>query len=100
MTDFDSSTVKGVLFDLDGVLYVGDQVINGASETLRALRDRQVPYRFITNTSTRSASDVADKLASMGFNIAGQEIFSAVTATRDYLRQQGSPSVHLLIRED
>ena len=99
MTDFDTSPVNGVLFDLDGVLYVGDQVINGASETLRALRDRQIPYRFITNTSTRSASDVADKLASMGFNIAGQEIFSAVTATRDYLRQKGSPSVHLLIRE-
>lgn len=91
--------IKGILFDLDGVLYVGEQPIEGAQVTLERLKRNDIPCRFITNTSTRTAHDVADKLRAMGFDIKDEEIFSAVSATRDYLRQHGAPSVHLLIRE-
>ncbi len=91
--------VSAILFDLDGVLYVGDQVIEGAAETLNYCRAKHLPFRFITNTSTRTAADVADKLNAMGMNINVEEIFSAVTATRQFLLQQNNPSVHLLIRE-
>lgn len=91
--------LKGVLFDLDGVLYVGNEMIPGATDTLRYLNEKKIPYRFITNTSTRTAAGVASKLRDMGFDIKDSEIFSAVSATRNYLRQQGKPSVHLLIRE-
>jgi len=91
--------VRGVLFDLDGVLYVGDELIEGAADALGYCRDRCVPCRFITNTSTKTVADVGAKLTGLGLDIKTEEIFSAVSATRDYLRQQGSPSVHLLIRE-
>ncbi|MBT8146530.1 MAG: TIGR01458 family HAD-type hydrolase [Gammaproteobacteria bacterium] len=91
--------ISGILFDLDGVLYVGNQAIEGAIATLSWLRERQIPFRFITNTSTRSAADVAGKLNSMGFTIDADDIFSAVTATREFLLKHGSPSVHLLVRE-
>ena len=93
------SGIKGILFDLDGVLYIGDEVIDGAQDALHFLKRNAIPSRFITNTSTKTATDVAEKLKSMGFAIEDEEIFSAVNATRDYLRKQGAPSVHLLIRE-
>jgi len=92
-------SINAILFDLDGVLYVGDQVIEGAVETLEYCRSSNIPFRFITNTSTRTAADVADKLNAMGMTIAADEIFSAVTATRNFLLTKGKPTVHLLIRE-
>lgn len=91
--------IRGALFDLDGVLYVGDQPIPGAKQALATLREHALPCRFVTNTSTRTTGDIAAKLDDMGFAIDEGEIFSAVTATRDFLTAQGSPSVHLLIRD-
>ncbi|MEZ5489422.1 MAG: TIGR01458 family HAD-type hydrolase [Gammaproteobacteria bacterium] len=99
LTNLEPETVKGILFDLDGVLYVGDRAITGARETLQWLKDRDIPFRFITNTSTRTAADLADKLRNMGFDIEAGQIFSAVSATRDYLARAGTPSLHLLIRD-
>lgn len=92
-------TIRAILFDLDGVLYVGDKVLPGAAETLDYCRAQNLPFRFITNTSTRTAADVADKLNAMGMAIHVYEIFSAVTATRQFLLDKGKPAVHLLIRE-
>jgi len=99
MATLEKDQIKGILFDLDGVLYVGNQVIEGAGDTLAWLQEQHIPFRFITNTSTRTTADVARKLRGMGFAIDASHIFSAVSATRDFLGQQGSPSVHLLIRE-
>lgn len=91
--------IKGILFDLDGVLYVGDQVIAGANETLDYCRSYHLPFRFITNTSTRTAADVANKLIRLGIEVNEDEIFSAVSATREFLLARGNPSVNLLIRD-
>lgn len=99
MVDDVKPDIRGVLFDLDGVLYVGEKVIDGSRETLEFLQQRNISYRFITNTSTRTASDVANKLQDLGFDIQAEDIFSAVTATREFLAQQGSPSIHLLTRD-
>lgn len=91
--------IKGILFDLDGVLYIGDQVIAGANETLDYCRSYHLPFRFITNTSTRTAADVANKLIRLGIEVREAEIFSAVSATREFLLSRGNPSVNLLIRD-
>ena len=99
MSKLKLENLGGILFDLDGVLYVGDQAIEGASNTLGWLQEQQIPFRFITNTSTRSAREVAKKLYTMGFDVDAGKIFSAVTATRDFLRKHGKPSVHLLVRD-
>jgi HAD superfamily hydrolase (TIGR01458 family) len=93
------SNIKGILFDLDGVLYVGGQAIEGAQDTLMQLKRQNIPCRFITNTSTRTAVNVASKLQAMGFSIELEEIFSAVSATRKFLLEKGAPSVHLLVQE-
>ncbi len=95
----DFSNIKGILFDLDGVLYIGDQVVAGAQDTLLRLKQQGILYRFITNTSTKTAASVADKLKTMGFSIEIEEIFSAVSATCSFLLTKGAPSVHLLIQE-
>ena len=44
--------MKGVLFDLDGVFYVEQQLIPGGIACLDWLREQGIPYRFVTNNTT------------------------------------------------
>jgi len=96
-----NDSIQGLLIDLDGVLYIGDEAVPGARETLETLRERGVARRFVTNTTTRTAAEVVEKLQNLGFDVEPEEVFSAVSATRIFLRNQGDgrPKVHLLVRE-
>lgn len=92
--------VAGLMIDLDGVLYVGDRPVAGAREALEAITAAGIPCRFLTNTTTRSAAAVADKLHGLGFPIEDASIFSAVSATLGYLRDQPEPpSIHPVVRD-
>jgi ribonucleotide monophosphatase NagD (HAD superfamily) len=46
------ATIKGILFDLDGVLYVGSNAIEGAAVAVEKIRASGMPCRFVTNTSS------------------------------------------------
>ena len=89
----------GLLFDLDGVLYVGKEVIPGAIETVAKLRE-QFTCRFITNTSTLSLASLQRKINALGFDIAHEEIISAPQAALRHLEQQADPNCRLLLAED
>lgn len=91
---------KGLLFDLDGVLYIGSQPIEGAVEAVAKIRSSGMPCRFITNTSTLSLGSLAGKMNALGFDIPPQEIISAPQAAVRYLRELGSPICRLLLAED
>lgn len=90
--------IRGLLIDLDGVLYVGDHAIDGAAEAIANLRDRGLPLRFVTNTTSKPVSALQQKLQELGFAIGADEIVSAPTAAHHYLRQQGW-SCHLVMNE-
>lgn len=91
---------KGLLFDLDGVLYVGSQPIPGAAEAVARLRASGLPCRFITNTSTLSLASLTQKIQALGFDIPASEIISAPQAAVRYLRELKAPSCGLLLAED
>ena len=91
--------IEAMLLDMDGVFYVGDEVFKGAAETLRALQNNQIPYRFITNTTTKTRRELLGKLEKLGLTASEDQIFTAVTATVDFLKQYGTPSCHLLVSE-
>ena len=44
------------LFDLDGTIYLGDQLLPGARRLIEALRERGLPVRFLSNNPTRTLS--------------------------------------------
>ena len=92
-------TLEGLVLDMDGVFYVGDKLLDGATETLQALREKDLPFRFITNTTTRSPDELVEKLERLGLDAHRDEIFIAVSATVEYLQQRGKPSVYLLVRD-
>lgn len=94
------SDIKAVLFDLDGVLYVGNHAIDGAVETVNALRDAGLAIRFVTNTSTMSVASIQQKLNLLGFNAVQTEVMSAPQATIAYLKRQINPVCRLLLADD
>lgn len=77
--------IKGVLLDLSGTVYVGDELVPGAAAAIERLQRRQIPLRYLTNTSRRPRRIIVEELRRMGLDIAEAEIFTAPQAVRDYL---------------
>jgi HAD superfamily hydrolase (TIGR01458 family) len=94
------NNVKGLLFDLDGVLYTGNQAINGAVEVIDRIHASGIPCRFITNTSTQSIKTLQQKLFNLGFAIHVNEIISAPQAALLYLSQHKQAVCRLLLADD
>lgn len=92
--------VKGILFDLDGVLYVGAQPIPGAVAAIERIRASGMPCRFVTNTSTLSLVSLQKKINALGFLIPAEEIISAPQAALLYLKQQQDPVCRFLLADD
>jgi len=68
---------KLIIFDLDGVIYVGDEILPHAPETLKTLRGRGLLVRFLTNNSTKSRKSYVEKLGRMGIEAREEEIVSS-----------------------
>lgn len=94
------SSLKGILFDLDGVLYVGSKPIEGAIAAVARIRGSGIPCRFVTNTSTLSLGSLQHKINALGFSIPANEIISAPQATLFYLQRQRDPVCRLLLADD
>ncbi len=92
--------LKGILVDLDGVIYNDTQPIQGAAETIRWLQNRNIPFRFITNTTMKNRTTLRQKLQKMGIEVPESNIFSAVSATVAYLKQFSPNRSYLLLTED
>ncbi|HYF39569.1 MAG TPA: TIGR01458 family HAD-type hydrolase [Gemmatimonadales bacterium] len=82
-------TASAYLLDLDGTLYSGGAAIPGAVEALRLLRRRGVPYRLVTNTTSRSRSMLAERLRGYGFEVSPEEIFTATLAGAGLAKKSG-----------
>lgn len=78
--------VDGLLLDIDGVLAVSWEPIDGAIETLGWLREQGLPFRLITNTTTHSREALAGTLRDAGFAVDPTDVVTAVAATAEYLR--------------
>lgn len=80
---------SGVLIDLAGVLYEGDQGLPGAAPALRRLQGAGLGVRYLTNTTRATRPDVVELLHRLGFPIVAEEIFSAPLAARALLETRG-----------
>ena len=79
--------LEGLLLDIDGVLAVSWEPIPGAVEALARLRRAALPFRLITNTTTKTRHDLGETLRGAGFEVTDEEIVTAVVATASYLRE-------------
>ena len=83
---FVAVSIRGLLIDLDGTLYVGDEPIPGCREALLRLRSSGLLLRFVTNTTRKPRREVLRGLVNMGFEVVEAEIFTPARAAALMLR--------------
>ena len=71
---------RGLLVDLDGTLYVGDEPVEGAREAVGRLRASGIAVRYVTNTTRRPRRWVCEHLLSLGFEVEETEVFTPARA--------------------
>ena len=91
---------RGILFDLDGVFYVSNQAIDGGQKLIDSLRNKSIPFRFLTNTTTKTRGQLTQELNNRGLIVREKEIISAGQAGVTHLRKCGSPPCYLLISDE
>ena len=85
-----------VLLDLDGVLYRWPEPIPGSAGAVVALRKAGKRIAFVTNNSSRTPAQVADRLASAGVDAKADEVVTSALATAAILAERGIASAFVI----
>lgn len=91
--------VKGVLIDLSGVIYLGDELLPGSAKALDQLNGVGIPYRFLTNTTRRPKRVLLERLRRFDIAVEADQVFTPAQAACDWLAERAM-SPHLLVHPD
>jgi HAD superfamily hydrolase (TIGR01458 family) len=94
------SRLDALLVDLDGVLYVEDEPVEGAAEAVGKLRDAGLALRFVTNTTARSHTQTLEKLQRLGFEVEDDELVTPAALARRHCLDAGHDKVALIMNEN
>lgn len=84
-------TAQGLLFDLDGVFFVGDEPVGGGVDVVDWARAEGIPHLFVTNTTSHPRSHLVDKLAGFGLAVDAEQILTPAVAARTALADVAGP---------
>lgn len=74
------------IFDMDGTIYLGDELLPGAKRLIEELRRRDIPVRFLSNNPTKNPVQYAEKLQKLGLPTPLDEIANTVVTTVRWLK--------------
>ncbi len=87
---------KGYICDMDGVIYHGNRLVDGAKEFVNWLKNEQKRFLFLTNSSAKSPKELKQKLSHMGIEVAVEDFFTSAQATASFLASQ-NPNVGVYV---
>ncbi|MDZ7799706.1 MAG: HAD-IIA family hydrolase [Trueperaceae bacterium] len=76
--------IRSYLFDLDGCLWFGDVLADGATELVRDLRDAGLSVGFLTNASVASGAELAAKLTRLGIPATAEQVLAPLDVVADH----------------
>ena len=82
------TSLKLICLDLDGVIYLGDILIDGAKFFVEKLIEHNIPYLFVTNSTLKTREFYAQKLNKMGIPVEKEQIITAAYATARYIQNR------------
>ncbi|WP_057767834.1 TIGR01457 family HAD-type hydrolase [Cytobacillus praedii] len=91
---------KGYLIDLDGTMYRGTELIKEAADFVNELIKLDLPYLFVTNNSSRTPQQVAEKLCSFSIPATSKQVFTTSMATANYIYEQKNDASVYVIGEE
>lgn len=86
---------NAVLFDLDGTIYYGSQIIEGANETIQRCRELGKKVFFLSNNSAKTREQLCGRLTGMGVDCSLEEIICSGYAAALYASRQGLRDVYV-----
>jgi ribonucleotide monophosphatase NagD (HAD superfamily) len=87
---------RGVICDLDGVVYRGSTAVPGAVPTLNSVLAAGVPVEFATNNASRPPAAVGDHLRQLGLGPNGWSVVTSGQAAASYLSERLPPGTPVL----
>ena len=78
---------KFFLLDMDGTIYLDNDLFDGTLDFLSALKSTGGKYLFVTNNSSKSTDAYVDKLAKIGISSSEDDFLTSTDATCLYLKQ-------------
>ncbi|MBN2324882.1 MAG: TIGR01457 family HAD-type hydrolase [Spirochaetes bacterium] len=79
---------KSFIMDMDGVIYYGNKLIDGAKEFIGKLKEHSSKYLFLTNNSSQTPLDLSKKLRILGVDVSPENIHTAALAVAAFLDGQ------------
>jgi len=89
----------GLLIDMDGVIYSGEQLIFGADQFIKKLVDEDIPFAFMTNNSKPTSLEVVRKLKRLGITVETKHIYTSAMATGKFLGDQSTNGTAYVLGE-
>tara|TARA_Y100001970_G_scaffold30297_1_gene37620 strand:+ start:762 stop:1547 length:786 start_codon:yes stop_codon:yes gene_type:complete len=94
------NSFEGLLLDLEGVLYQGDKIIDGAFESINEIKKNNIKIRYLTNTTTTPRKLILNKLIKFGLPVQESDIFSPVIAANNFLNEKKISRIFLLAEKN
>jgi HAD superfamily hydrolase (TIGR01450 family) len=92
-------TFSGYVVDLDGTVYLGDQPLPGAVQTLGRIREAGSRLVFLTNNPLRSAASYAELLRGLGVQADEREVVTPLSVLTGYLTSHHPGAAVLTVAE-
>jgi len=78
---------SGYLIDMDGTIYLGSEPIPAGKRFVDSLQEKEIPFLFVTNNTTKSPASVQNRLANeFDIHVESKLIYTASLATIDYMK--------------
>lgn len=84
----DLPALRALLIDLDGVLWVGNQMLPGVVEFFAFLDAHQIRYILVSNNATRRADYTVERLRPLGVSVSADRVLTSADATARWLEQK------------
>jgi HAD superfamily hydrolase (TIGR01450 family) len=97
---FPDRLYEGYVFDLDGTIYLGDELLPGAKRLILKLRELDKRVVFLSNNPTRDPQMYAEKLAELGLPVEASEVVNTVVTMTQWLLQNHPDAVVFPIGEE
>jgi HAD superfamily hydrolase (TIGR01457 family) len=88
--------IKAVFLDLDGTIYLGDSLIDGALDFLGRLEERGIKRYFLSNNSSKSVEQYVEKLRDLGIDADKDEVLLSTHDLISWLSKKEVTSTFLV----
>ncbi len=88
--------IKFYLLDMDGTIYLDDNLFDGVIEFLEHIKNIGGRYMFLTNNSSKSVDKYIEKLKNLGIIATTEDFLTSTDATVFYLRPKKYKKIYAL----